>query len=211
MKNIAITLIFLLFIIAHFSYAQNSFYYGEKGEKFPLELFSSQNYILTNLTNQEDLARSLNVNKNEILGLKEIIMSNVIRPVDTNSKNKMYWTFINNENTYDFNLKDDNIFYVSPSYISNGKILGLSQFLYVKLKKESDLEILQNLSKKYGVEIVGQYEYMPLWYVLSCNKNSQGNALEIANKLFETGKFNSSQPDLMEDIDYNCANDTYFN
>lgn len=61
------------------------------------------------------------------------------------------------------------------------------------------------------MEIVGNDSFMPLWYILSCNKNSKGNALEMANLFYESGYFASAQPDLMEDLNINCTNDPLFN
>lgn len=51
---------------------------------------------------------------------------------------------------------------------------------------------------------------MPLWYTLSCTKKSKGNALDMANLFYETGFFESSEPDLMSDDSPQCVNDTYF-
>lgn len=81
----------------------------------------------------------------------------------------------------------------------------------MKLKGEHDFKVLEDLAKESKVEIVGNDSFMPLWYVLSCDKNSKGNALEMANLFYETGKFMAAQPDLMVDYDVNCRNDTFFN
>ena len=60
------------------------------------------------------------------------------------------------------------------------------------------------------VDIIGNNEYMPLWYTLSCSKESTGNALELANKFYETNLFEASEPDLMSDDTPNCVNDSNF-
>lgn len=51
---------------------------------------------------------------------------------------------------------------------------------------------------------------MPEWFVLSCDNESKGNALEMANSFYESGLFAAAEPDLMEDMLIQCVNDTYF-
>lgn len=51
---------------------------------------------------------------------------------------------------------------------------------------------------------------MPLWFVLSCTKLSNGNAMEMANRFYDTNLFQYAEPDLMVDDLLNCTNDTYF-
>lgn len=51
---------------------------------------------------------------------------------------------------------------------------------------------------------------MESWFILSCDKNSDGNALEMANKFYESGMFEFSFPDFIDDLSVDCKNDTYF-
>lgn len=46
--------------------------------------------------------------------------------------------------------------------------------------------------------------------LLSCDKNSNGNALEMANLFYESGYFDSAEPDLMDDFLMGCTNDPLF-
>jgi hypothetical protein len=56
------------------------------------------------------------------------------------------------------------------------------------------------------VEIVGNNGFMPLWYTLSCSKNSKGNALEMANTFYETGFFsNVAEGDLSSSTSLNVS------
>lgn len=52
---------------------------------------------------------------------------------------------------------------------------------------------------------------MPLWFTLSCSKESSGNALEMANLFYESNLFEASEPEFMIQNMTSCANDTYFN
>ncbi|MFZ4708099.1 MAG: S8 family serine peptidase, partial [Bacteroidales bacterium] len=83
-------------------------------------------------------------------------------------------------------------------------------FFYVKLKKLEDIMLLEQYAKQSNAIIVKQNDYMPTWYVLSCTKKSDKNALELANQFFESGLFQYSEPDLMFEDFLNSVNDTYF-
>lgn len=103
------------------------------------------------------------------------------------------------------------IIYDAPYFVAeDGTELGLSHLFYVKLFKEKDVDVLTNLALDNNVSLIGNNEYMPLWYTLSCSNNSTGNALELANKFYETGRFDAAQPDLMSNDLISCVNDQYF-
>lgn len=87
--------------------------------------------------------------------------------------------------------------YVAPYFTSaNGNPVGLSNYLYVKLKKESDAELLRRYSAEHNVQVVKQDEFMPLWYELSCEESNL-NAMECANMYYESGLFACAEPDLI--------------
>lgn len=89
--------------------------------------------------------------------------------------------------------------------------VGISHLLYVKLKDESGKTKLEELAKEHKVKILGNNKLMPLWYTLSCNAESSGHALQVANKLFESGNFTAAEPDFLTDFNLvKCANDTHF-
>jgi subtilisin family serine protease len=104
-----------------------------------------------------------------------------------------------------------NVQIVSPYFKSpNSKKIGLTNFFYVKLKSTTDIALLEQYAKQTKCIIVKQDDFMPLWYVLSCTKSSDKNAMELANQFFESGLFQFAEPDLMEEDILNCVNDTYF-
>ncbi len=101
---------------------------------------------------------------------------------------------------------------VSPFFKTNHtEKVGLSNYFYVKLRKEGDLEILRSIAKSTNTKIIEQDKFMPLWFTLSCTRLSKGNALEMANYFYETSKFAYAEPDLMVDDILNCATDPLFN
>jgi subtilisin family serine protease len=104
--------------------------------------------------------------------------------------------------------EDGNIEVVAPYFKDDrGEPIGLSNFFYVKLRSERDFELLKNLSDKHNVIVVEQNKFMPLWYTLSCTQSSQFNAMQLANMYYESGKFESAEPDLMVNNLLQCASD----
>ena len=67
------------------------------------------------------------------------------------------------------------IIYKSPFYKSSlGEEIGISHLFYVKLKSEKDKDKLIELAIKNNVEIIGNNEFMPLWYTLHATMNQLG-------------------------------------
>lgn len=88
-----------------------------------------------------------------------------------------------------------------------GNKIGLSNFFYVKLNREEDVDTLEKTAIQTGCIIVSQDEFMPLWYKLSVTEATEKNTLECANIFYESGLFAAAEPDLMADI--SCTKDTY--
>ncbi len=126
-------------------------------------------------------------------------------------KNTSNWTIVSERITQSKLYQEQNILYVAPFFKINGKELGLSNYFYVKLKDGNDFKLLEKMAVENRVEIVGHDVYMPKWYLLSCDKLSKGNALDLANLFYESGQFEEAQPDLMEDNLASCTNDLLFN
>ena len=100
---------------------------------------------------------------------------------------------------------------ISPYFKINGSdIVGLSNFFYVKLKNERDTTLLMQMTKQTGTVIIEQYQFRPLWFLLSTTEDSESNALEYSNLFYESGLFQTAEPDLMVDL-LQCVNDTHFN
>lgn len=58
-------------------------------------------------------------------------------------------------------------------YTKDSIEVGLSHLFYVKLKKEQDSTILNEFAKRKNVEILGQNDFMPLWFTLACSKETR--------------------------------------
>lgn len=89
---------------------------------------------------------------------------------------------------------------VLPCYKnSNGDELAMTNYLNIKLKKESDFNTLQTAATQYYLDNIKQNEFMPLWYSFTITPQSPGTTLEVANEIFETGLFASSFADFSYD------------
>jgi subtilisin family serine protease len=82
--------------------------------------------------------------------------------------------------------------------------------VYVKLKSIADIGLLEQETKKVNVIILGQNESMPLWYILTCTKNSIGASNDVANRLHESKLFEFAEPDIANSVEANCVNDPLF-
>jgi hypothetical protein len=67
----------------------------------------------------------------------------------------------------------------------------------VKIESSNSLDELNLVAEQTNTVIKSQVYLMPEWYILSSNKNSNGDALEMANFFFETGKFKNAVPDFI--------------
>jgi len=90
----------------------------------------------------------------------------------------------------------DHVLYRTPSYKYGGANTFLTHTFNVKLKDSNDLSILQNMAKQYNAKIVKEGP-LPLWYLLACNLPSSSNAMNIANRFYESGKFEASEPNFL--------------
>ncbi len=103
----------------------------------------------------------------------------------------------------------ENILKVSPTYTIRDKKLGVSNNFYVKLLRGDDTTSLRNMAKNYSMKILGYNEFMPLWFTLSCTKETPYNAIEAANIFHESKLFESSEPEFLYH-DITASNDPYF-
>lgn len=77
--------------------------------------------------------------------------------------------------------KKKNSIKVNRSFIYQSQRLGLSNNFYVKLHDEKEKAKLLELSKVYSLKILGNNQFMPLWYTLTCDKECEFDVLSLAN------------------------------
>jgi len=114
-----------------------------------------------------------------------------------------YYSIIGNLNTQSSVKK------ASPTFLLGDNKAGLSNNFYVKLKKTTDITILEQQVENFGLEILRQNKHRPLWYVISSSKEHI-NSLQLSNIFYESGLFESADPDfIFQDVSF--SNDPLFN
>lgn len=212
MKNIFTFLVFIFLYSNVFSQG-DTYYYWYKSDKYALQLNPKKEFLLLkDGVDKNILSDSLRVEKDKIENIKRVELGTSLIPyrMQDAEKDNGYWTVVSGKENA-LNFSSQIILYHSPFFYSNsGKELGLSHLFYVKLYKQEDVTLLEDLAENNRVKILGNNKFMPLWYTLSCSRDSKGNAMEMANLFYETGFFISAQPDLMEDDLIQTVNDSFF-
>ncbi|MDE6329350.1 MAG: S8 family serine peptidase [Muribaculaceae bacterium] len=84
---------------------------------------------------------------------------------------------------------------IQPCYKTEcGQELIPNGYINVKLKSASDYSALQTIAQQKGCEIIEQNPFMPLWYNLRVKDAPGYDSVDIANSIYETGKFASAFP-----------------
>lgn len=93
-----------------------------------------------------------------------------------------------------YTMKTDNCENSIWEQIGNLCINSYGSNFYVKVFDENDLTNLNQKIAETKTELVKQVELMPKWFELRATKNSNGDALKMANYFYETGLFEHSEP-----------------
>jgi len=77
-------------------------------------------------------------------------------------------------------------------------INSYSAEFYVKVFDENDLTNLNNTLQETNTILLHQYSFSPKLFVLRADKNSNGDALQMANYFHETNFFEYSEPNIIK-------------
>ena len=91
-------------------------------------------------------------------------------------------------------MKTDNCTNLIGEQIGDLCINSYGSNFSVKVFDENDLTDLNQKIAETNTELVKQNEFMPKWFELRATKNSNGDALKMANYFYETGLFEHSEP-----------------
>ncbi|MDD3267672.1 MAG: S8 family serine peptidase, partial [Burkholderiales bacterium] len=202
------TLVLVLVLLVKWIQAQDTYYwYADKQKE--LSTISNRMFVLVKNANDTMIVkRQIENNGYNVEPFKQITINIIPFRLSTIPTN--YWTIIEAHNTTS-NLSDTNIDYSAPFFLTqDSTVIGLSHLFYVKLKNSDDVILLESIAKENNVSILGNNQYMPLWFTLSCSKESTGNALQMANLFYESKLFSASEPDILVDNISMCVNDTCF-
>lgn len=225
-KNIHLLLCFSLSFCLTLQAQQSPFYYN-KGKKDQLEIdytrisvvsegeltsekvkskINNSDFVvnkrLKNVLKHDPTSKDKRVDQNQD---KEIITSEIVFPEKKDSK--QYNDFLRDLR------KEKDVITTSPTYLYNNQPLGISDKFLVKIRKSSDVTILESFARKYAIQVLERNKYLPMWYTLSCTKECPFNAVEAANCFYESKLFESTEPDFIFKIDLhfvNPPNDTLF-
>ena len=163
---------------------QTGYYY--QGKKIPLTLNEYKNCICI---------------PKDSVGIKDRILANIsILDIINDNAFFLYIVHVSDYQkltSMDFWEKDSKSIITTQCYFfDRGIEVFTDPYIIVGLKKEEDRSILESYSEQYGFKIIGNGPQMPLYYILAITPECKMNTLECANKLYETGQFASSEPDL---------------
>lgn len=97
---------------------------------------------------------------------------------------------------------------LTPFFLtSDNHEVASTPYINVRLKSHGDFHLLEEASASYSLNIEGNSELMPLWYILRITKETPENSVEIANRLYESGNFAEAVADFTSTDDILWCND----
>lgn len=186
----------------------SSYYYWSEGVKIPLEINNNKLYAIIETTELDCLNKSILNHSNNLLNINY----NSLGIEDFNNTQTSLTSIILDD--ISINEIYDIAVYIAPYFkTTDGSDIGITNILSVQLKTEEDLIELKKIAKEFNIEIIGKNKFDSSIYFLSCTKESKGNALEMANLIYEIGLFEYATPEFIIESMPDIINpdDTYFN
>lgn len=106
-------------------------------------------------------------------------------------------------------LKPAEIVSATPLMEYQGSEFAITDEFVVKLKPETSYADLQKLAEENGCSIGKENEFVKGQYMLSVPTSSELNPMKMANRFYETGLFEFSEPNII-DFDAENSLDTFF-
>lgn len=219
MRVLITTLMSVLLLAAGVKGQDDHYFY--RGKAIPMEVNTEFAYlVLQNISSEADVQHLIGDAK-AIRGDKHFVGQTLLKVEGTTGLVEgRHWAEIQfpaplSEEAYAKRLREleghPDVLIATPVYKDPWEDhVGVSELFHVKLKSADDMRTLQKVAGETKTTIVGRNKFMPTWYTLSCNKKSRGNALEMANYFYHTGKFVTAEPDRMVDLIESCVNDSAF-
>lgn len=201
-------LAFLFFVLQSLS-AQTPYYYNNNDKIF---ISTDKEYIVVNSLVNSDFLQSYSTNYISKTDFLESEIRSFTNPQDSIAHSRVtlknYYSEIRVTNAIKNNAPDYNNFVnalnqnantikVSPSFTYQGSRLGLTNYIFVKLKSLDDESVLYNYVQENSLEVIGNIPSMPEWYMVECTKSNTKNALELANQFHESGLFATAAPEFI--------------
>ncbi|HRG21825.1 MAG TPA: S8 family serine peptidase [Saprospiraceae bacterium] len=170
------------------------FYYTASGEKIYMEA-SPDRLIVKFKTGISETSRRnvLAANRNNV----EMEEESYIEPLDVYVM-KIKNGNVNAKNAINTLNANQDIVFTSPVLNWNGgKDQACINKVIVKLKAATDQSRMLQYAQEYSLVNIRQNDFDPLMYHLELPENASGDAIDVANGLFEKGLFEFSQPDFL--------------
>jgi len=190
-KSIIITTLALL-LTSLTAQAQTDFYYY-KGNKIPLTL------------NPDKVCVSVPKDRNEAVGRVRANVQ-VLKTIVDEIFDIIVVSRSDYENLTSLDLWEEDaksVIITTVYFTENNEEVYATPYLHVRLNKEEDLSLLSSYAEQYGLNIIRQNLYMPLWYTLCVTTGGEKNSVNCANELYESGVFPASVPDLIGAVHFN--------
>lgn len=189
-------------------------YYWYRENRIPIKRVPNKSFVIFESSDKDELLKSLS-DKHIRFNSSSIKSYSFGGIAHTKSNYSNFFSKRYESAELDINpeeaVKIQKIIYAAPFYLTNSnKEIPLTNMFYVFLKDQGDYPILEKEAREVNARIIGSYDILPNVYVLTCTKESQGNALEIANRLYETGLFEATEPVLLSFTLTSFPNDYYY-
>lgn len=189
---------------------QTPYYYYYQGQKLYLNLNTQGFYLDANGNFSKNQLDSQNLPNYTVENEPELVNGELYKwsKIELQSQLTEAEYF---EKLTNVKLASTDVNLVQPSFSTmGGDVLYMSSYFYVKLNQASDLALLQQEANTKNVLIIGQNQFMPLWYTLRLTSQTNDNTLNISNYFYDTGLFSAAEPDFIFDNYLDCSNDTNF-
>ena len=171
-------------------------YYWCKSNKIPIKRINTKSFILFKSSDKETLFKTMQekgirIDESDIaeFSYDGTDMSG------KDAKDFLDYSWAKVEISVDKANSYSEIVYAAPYYSGSDKYsFPLTNLIYVTLKDDGDIGILERLAEENDLGIIGKFIGIPHLYLASCTKESKGNALEMANVLHDSGYFEEAEP-----------------
>lgn len=186
------------------------YYYWSNGVKTPLIKDENKSYVIVKSESYKSIENSILSNVIHTHSINDYAPL-AIKSSRSSDKSLGLQAFTIDNNS-SIRLAQDDIVYCAPYFkTSNGAEIGITNIISVQISGSQGCTKLQEIAEECNLEFLGENKYDPQVYYLSCSKESQGNALEMANYIYESGICTYAEPEfLIESRPDTYPNDLHF-
>lgn len=190
--------------------ATSDVYYWSGNEKVYRSIVPDTYFAIFDATVLKDTAPSSISNISDISFKNYSLSSNTASYNFRNNSNDLLWAKVGEEI---LSAYSNSVVYSAPYIHNSNNDIGISNIFYIQLHQSSDYNLLKEFVDTNNAIIISE-EFVPLWYTIMCTSESNGNALQLSNLAYESGKFASTCIEFTDNIQIDeeelLYNDTYY-